>query len=155
MTIDSRAKGARGETIARDALRVLTNYNWERVPGSGALDPKHGLKGDLYIPNCNNAYCVEVKNYAEDQISTKILTGKSPLILDWWEQAVRQGKQIDKKPLLVFKHDRSKLFAAFEDEAFQNYNKITFEIKEYIFSISLLDDFVKNENPKWEKPLKS
>lgn len=153
MPIDSRAKGARGETVARDALRSLTGLNWERVPGSGALDPKHMLKGDLYIPNCNNAYCVEVKNYADDQISTKLLTGKSPLIIDWWEQALRQGKQVDKKPLLIFKHDRSKLFAAFEDEQWQNYRKIKFELVDYEFSVALLDDFVKHENPQWQKAL--
>ena len=49
--VDPRAKGARAETQVRDKLRELTALNWERVPSSGALDPKHGLKGDLYVPN--------------------------------------------------------------------------------------------------------
>ena len=45
--VDSRAKGARGETIVRDKLRELTGLQWERVPGSGALDPKHKLTSVL------------------------------------------------------------------------------------------------------------
>ncbi len=32
---------------------------FERVPMSGALEY---LKGDLYIPNQNNSYCIEVEN---------------------------------------------------------------------------------------------
>ena len=61
--VDPRAKGATAETKARDELRKLTKLKWERVPGSGALDEKHGLKGDLYVPNEKNLFCVEVKHY--------------------------------------------------------------------------------------------
>jgi len=115
MAVDPRAKGARAETLIRDQLRALTGLMWERVPSSGALDPKHGLKGDLYVPNEKNLYAVEVKHYEEDHLTSAILTGKSPQFLEWWEQAVRQGKQVDKWPLLIFKHDRSKVFCAFQD----------------------------------------
>lgn len=147
--VDSKAKGARGETIVRDAMRSLTGLGWERTPGSGALDPKHQLKGDLYIPNSKNNYCVEVKNYADDELSTKLLTGVSPIMLTWWEQAIRQGIQVDKKPLLVFKHNRSKLFAAFEDAQYKNYSHIDVRIKSCEFRIALLEDFVKQEDPQW------
>ena len=153
--IDSRAKGARGELLVRDTLRSLTGLKWERTPGSGALAPTHQLKGDLYIPNCNNTYCIEVKNYADDQISTKLLTGKTPLVLEWWEQALRQGKQVQKEPLLIFKHDRSKLFVAFNESDNWSYNKITVNVEPYWFQVSLLEDFVVNEEPKWVKPLES
>ena len=50
MSVDPRAKGARTETTVRDLLKKHTGLAWERVPGSGALDPKHQLKGDLYVP---------------------------------------------------------------------------------------------------------
>lgn len=72
--VDPRAKGARTETVVRDLLRKLTGLVWERVPGSGALDPKHLLKGDLYVPGRTNLYSVEVKGYAEDHINSTLLT---------------------------------------------------------------------------------
>ena len=58
--VDSRAKGARGEYLVRDMLREATGYQFERVPNSGALEY---LKGDLYVPNERNRFCIEVKNY--------------------------------------------------------------------------------------------
>jgi hypothetical protein len=83
------------------------------VPASGALGAEHGLKGDLYLPKLHTDWCVEVKHYKDDQISTKLITGKSPIFYDWWEQTVREANQIDKSPLLLFKHDRSKWFVAY------------------------------------------
>ena len=102
MSVDPRAKGARAETLIRDKLREYTGLQWERVPSSGALDPKHGLKGDLYVPNEKNLYVVEVKHYAEDHLTSKVLTDKTPQLLEWWGQAVRQGIQVSKTPLLPF-----------------------------------------------------
>ena len=69
MVVDARAKGARTETTVRDLLKKHTGLGWERVPGSGALDPKHLLKGDLYVPGRTNLWCVEVKGYAEDHLT--------------------------------------------------------------------------------------
>ena len=121
--VDPRAKGARAETQVRDKLRELTALNWERVPSSGALDPKHGLKGDLYVPNEKNLYCVEVKHYADDHLTSSILTAQEPQLVTWWQQTLRQGKQVNKIPLLVFKHDRSRMFCAFSDLEKPNFNK--------------------------------
>ena len=114
--VDSRQKGARGETIIRDKLRSLTRLNWERIPGSGALDEKHGLKGDLYVPNEKNLFCIEVKSYKDDPINSKTVFNKSE-IKKWWEQAVRQGKQVDREPMLIYKFNRSKPYVCvrFED----------------------------------------
>lgn len=111
--VDSRQKGARAETAARDILRKYTKLGWERTPGSGALDEKHKLKGDLYIPDCKNKFCVEVKHYKDDHLTSKILTDKNPQLLEWWNQAERQANQVDRVPLLLFKFDRSKWFVAF------------------------------------------
>ena len=147
--VDSREKGARAETVARDALRKLSKLQWERTPGSGALDPKHLLKGDLYIPGAKNLYVVEVKHYAEDHLTSALLTHKKPQFFEWWEQAVRQGKQVKQKPLLIFKFDRSKLFVGYEDIPFGVYNYMFVNAHGYEVYISLLEDWYENEQPKF------
>lgn len=149
MSVDPRAKGARAETQMRDQLRTLTNLNWERVPSSGALDPKHGLKGDLYIPNEKNLYAVECKSYADCCIDHSLISGKSPQIIEWLEQAIRQGVQVSKKPLLIFKHDRSKNYCAFLDMPEGEYPYMFISKNNYEFYISLLEDYVINNNPKF------
>lgn len=147
--VDSRDKGARAETVVRDVMRKATGLGWERTPGSGALDPKHLLKGDIYVPGKDNLYCVEVKHYCKDHFTSAILTGKSPQLLVWWEQAVRQGKQVGKKPLLIFKHDRSKLFCAWDDFVESDINHVYVNINDYVFYIALLEDWLQNEHPKF------
>ena len=99
--VDSRAKGARGEYLVRDLLRESTNLQFERVPMSGALEY---LKGDLYVPNEKNLYCIEVKNYAETPLTDKILTQKKTNNLSrWWKKIVQQAKSGNQQPLLFFK----------------------------------------------------
>ncbi len=110
--VDSRQKGARAETALVKKLKEDTGLNWKRVPGSGALHQDHGLKGDVYVPNEHNYYCCEVKHYKDCQLTSKVLTDKDPMLLQWWTQAVRQGEQTNKEPILFFKHDRSKWFVA-------------------------------------------
>ncbi len=149
MVVDSRAKGARAETLIRDTLREMTNLNWERVPSSGALDPKHGLKGDLYIPNEKNLWAVEAKHYADDQVTSSILTAKDPILIQWWDQAVRQGNQVQKMPLLIFKYDRSKLFVAFSDLPTGLYDHIAVCAKGHYFYVALLNDWFYEERPKF------
>ena len=147
--VDSRAKGARTETVVRDALKKHTGLGWERVPGSGALDPKHQLKADLYVPGRTNLYAVEVKGYAEDHISSALLTGKNPQLIEFWKQSVRQGHQVNKKPLLAFKFDRSKIFVAFLDMPTGNYRYIFVSIDGHEFYVALLEDWLVNEQPKF------
>lgn len=144
--VDSRDKGARTELKVRDFLRLHTELPWNRVPSSGALHEKHGLKGDLYVPNTKNVYCVEVKGYADDHLTSQILTSKNPTLLDWWRQTMRQAKQVDRKPLLFFKFDRSKIFVAFEElPATDNYNYIHINRENIQFFVSLAEDWITNE----------
>jgi len=109
--VDSRAKGARGEYLVRDMLREYTDLKFERVPASGALEY---LKGDLYVPNEKNRFCIEVKNYADSPLNDKVFTNKTNNLVKWWtkiqEQAIDQGQE----PLLFFKYNRSKIFAVTE-----------------------------------------
>jgi Holliday junction resolvase len=149
--VDSRQKGARTETLARDMLRKHTGLAWERVPGSGALDAKHGLKGDLYVPNKNNLFCVEVKGYAEDHINSGLLTHKTPQIIEWWQQTQRQARQVDKLPLLIFKYDRSKLFGAtvIVDNNMMDRRWLMFYSPDYEFYMFLLEDWLTNSTTKF------
>lgn len=148
MVVDARAKGARTENTVKDMLKKHTGLGWERVPGSGALDPKHQLKADLYVPGRTNLYAVEVKGYAEDHLTSALLTGKSPQLIQFWEQSVRQGKQVNKRPLLCFKFDRSKVFVAFEDMPSNNSYRYMFVcIEGYEFYVALLEDWLTHERP--------
>lgn len=148
--IDSRAKGRAAELKARDELRKLTGLNWERTPMSGALGAQHKLKGDLYVPETALKYCVEVKHYKDDHINTKILSGVKPIFFDWWEQTKREAKQMDKYPLLLFKHNRSKWFVAFCNPTVQlrvfdnNIKAMTIQPDEIM--ICLLKDFCSVED---------
>lgn len=145
----SKEKGTRAELYVRDYLRKITSLPWERVPGSGALDPKHKLKADLYLPDMKNYYCVEVKHYAEDHINSGLLTNKNPQLLDFWKQTVREALQVNRMPLLIFKFDRSKLFCAFEDMPTQNYRFLFMSIDGYEFFVALLEDWITKEAPKF------
>jgi Holliday junction resolvase len=147
--VDSREKGARAETAAKGLLIKHTNLGWERVPASGALNPKHKLKGDLYIPEKSNVYAVEVKHYKEDHISSKMLTDKQPQIVKWWEQSVRQAEQISKKPLLIFKFDRSKFFVAFLEPKPSTSLKYFKYNNTHKFYIAKLEEWLEKEKPNF------
>lgn len=142
--VDSRDKGSRAELAARDILRQHSGLKWERTPGSGALGAQHKLKGDLYIPECTNVFCVEVKHYKDDHLTSKVLTDKNAQFMDWWEQTIRESAQVGKHPLLIYKFDRSKWFVAFKAMDFVLYDKVQryIEIKynhHYIATMKLED----------------
>lgn len=152
--IDVRAKGAKAETDAKTILKKHTGLGWERTPGSGALDEKHGLKGDLYIPNKENIYCVEVKHYQDDHLTSQILTGKTPQFIEWWNQTTRQGEQVGRKPLLIFKHNRSKMFVAYKDMPnyiHKDYRILLITALGHEVYVSLLEDWLIYEKPEFIK----
>lgn len=107
--VDSRAKGQRGEYLVRDMLRDATGLQFERVPSSGALSY---LKGDLYVPDAKNIFCIEVKNYEKSPLTDKIFTNKTNYFLQWWDKIVKQAELKLQQPLLFFKYSRSKVFVA-------------------------------------------
>lgn len=146
--VDSKEKGARAELLVRDTLRKHTGLQFERTPLSGALDARYGLKADLYIPNAINIYAIEIKHYREDHISSKILTDKNPQLIKFWEQTIREAKETNKVPLLIFKFDRSKLFVAFNNIIPNgNYSYLYHECENHDFYISLLEDWLIHESP--------
>jgi len=99
------------------------------------------LKGDIYIPNAANRFCIEVKHYKDDHLTSKILTSKNPQLMEWWLQAVRQGEQVDMSPMLFFKFDRSKWFmATYLDIDIENQIVIRYEDHEFsIYSVNDVD----------------
>jgi len=154
--VDSRQKGARAEAAAKGLLKKHTGLDWQRTPGSGSLNAAHKLKGDLYIPDAKNKFCVEVKHYKDDHLTSKIITDKSPQLLKWWEQTIRQGKQTDRVPLLLFKFDRSKWFVAFTSGALNKdygiigeYKYITINTYDTIINIAKLEEWLEQEDLEW------
>ena len=111
--VDSRAKGARGEYLVRDMLRTASGLKFERVPSSGALSY---LKGDLYVPDERNVFCIEVKNYEKSPLTDKVFTNKTNYLVQWWEKIKHQASLKDQDPLLFFKYSRSKVFVVTETE---------------------------------------
>lgn len=150
MAVDSRAKGARAEDAAAKYLYEKTGLQFKRVPLSGALHSSHQLKGDLYLVNSLNIYCIEVKHYASDNLSSKVLTDKEPVLLGWWNQTVREAAQISRKPLLIYKFDRSKWFMASEDwPSSDDYRWVFVNIDGRQFFTAKLDDWLNYENPRF------
>ena len=110
--VDSRAKGARGEYLVRDMLRLATGLTFERVPSSGALSY---LKGDLYLPDEKNVFCIEVKNYESSPLSDKVFTApRTNNLIKWWKKVVQQAEGGNQEPLLFFKYNRSAVFVVTE-----------------------------------------
>ena len=147
--VDVRAKGAKAETDAKIILKKHTGLGWERIPASGALDPKHGLKGDLYLPNKDNVYCVEVKHYSDCHIDHTLISGKNPQLIEWIIQAKRQDVKTNRKWLLILKLDRSKLFVSFEDLPIGEFPFIFINKNGHEFYISLLEDYLINNSPRF------
>ena len=111
--VDSRAKGARGEYLVRDMLRDATKLPFERVPASGALAY---LKGDLYVPNEKNIYCIEVKNYADSPFNDSIFTAlRTNNLIRWWKKVEKQAHGGNQEPLLFFKYNRSTVFVVYRE----------------------------------------
>ena len=150
MAVDSRAKGARAESDMAKFLKEKTGLDFKRVPLSGGLHQSHGLKGDLYLVNSLNIYCIEVKHYKDDHFSSKILTDKTPQILEWWLQTIRESAQISRYPLLIYKFDRSKIFVAFkEPPSTEDYRYAFFNMDGHQFFTAKLDDWLEHEKPRF------
>jgi len=143
--VDPRAKGAEGERQVRDLLKKHTQLGFERVPYSGALD---FLKGDIFLPNMHNNYCIEVKFYKDSHFNDKILTAlKSNIFIQWWKQTTEQAKKAGAKPILFFKHNRSKIFVAQRDEPENGLNYMY--VSHLGCYVSLAHEWLLLENPSF------
>jgi len=143
--VDSRAKGQRGEYLVRDMLRDASGLQFERVPSSGALAY---LKGDLYIPDANNAFCIEVKNYEKSPLSDKVFTNKTNYLLLWWEKIVKQAELKLQQPLLFFKYSRSKVFVVTN---IKPENTKYMHISWLDCYVCLAEEWLENEKMEWTR----
>lgn len=141
--VNSRQKGATGETVVCATLCKHTGLLFERVPGSGCGK----IKGDVYVANRNNAYCIEVKNYADSHLSDKVLTSKTNLITVWWTKLKSQAKACGQAPLLVFKYNRSKTFVGTSTKPAKVNNYLYISALDCY--IMLFDEWLDNEEIKW------
>jgi hypothetical protein len=76
----------------------------------------------------------------------------NPQLSQFWEQTVRESGQVNKKPLLIYKYDRSKLYACMDD--------LLVEQKDYPhrylyshegFYITRLEQWINFCKPEWTK----
>jgi Holliday junction resolvase len=146
MTVNVRAKGARGETLVRDLLRKHSGLGFERVPCSGALPY---LKGDLYVPHYSNRFCIEVKNYAESHFNDKIFTSKTNNLVLWWNKLQEQAKNSKQEPLLFFKYNRSKVFVVTSIKPVNT--EMFVDIRWLSCYIILAEEWLEKEKIKWSK----
>lgn len=117
---------------------------FERTPASGALAY---AKGDLWLPSQNCAYCIEIKHYADSHFNDKIFTSKTNNVVVWWNKIKKQAAECGKKPLLIFKYNRSKLFVctATKPAATENY----IDIRWLGCYTMLLEEWLKKEEITW------
>ncbi len=143
--VDSRAKGQRGEYLVRDMLRDASGLQFERVPSSGALAY---LKGDLYIPDANNAFCIEVKNYEKSPLSDKVFTNTTNYIIQWWTKVCEQADAFNQLPLLFFKYSRSKVFVVTN---IKPENTKYMHISWLDCYVCLAEEWLENEKMEWTR----
>jgi Holliday junction resolvase len=140
--IDSRAKGRTAEYKVRDRLRKHTGLdNWERVPLSGAGH----IKGDVYLSNERNRYCIEVKSYAEDQIHSNLLNDSTSQFEKFWAQATREAEEMKAEPILVFKKNRGKWRIATENGEMITPELIFQPTEEICLFIYLFDNWLETK----------
>ena len=136
----SKAKGSSFEAKIAERFTSEFGKDFKRVPLSGALE---WMKGDIICIQDTAwfPYCTECKHYASLDWNS-LLTAKSNDMFSFWKQTQREAEVMKKKPLLVFRWDRSKDYVAFDDDT---------EVKSFImvnsfghsFKIALLDDWIQ------------
>ena len=145
MSNPSKIKGSAYEAKITKLLTEVFGKEFRRVPLSGSLE---WLKGDIFVPTDTAwfPYTIECKHYAEIDWSN-LLTAKTSDLHNFWKQTQREAAVMKRKPLLIFRWNRSKDYVAYDD-----YIKVDdyVEINSFgnRFKISLLDQWliaVKNQ----------
>lgn len=139
MVNKSKIKGSSYEAKIRDILTKELKIEFKRMPLSGSLEY---LKGDLWTPHDTAAwpYCIECKHYAEVNWNG-LLTAKTSDLLNFWRQAVREAEVMKKKPLVIYRWDRSKDYICWNDGINLNI-QITYSGFGCDFKMGLLQDWL-------------
>lgn len=86
-----------------------------RVPLSGGWNNREqfGTFGDIICSDPQFPFCVEVKKQEKLELA-HLLTSSKPILLEWWDQCVRETPE-GKIPLLVFCKNNLEELCAVED----------------------------------------
>ena len=140
MVNKSKIKGSAYEAKIKRYLNSHLDFEFERMPLSGAIEY---LKGDLWTPHDTAGwpYCIECKHYKDIQWNN-LLTAKTTDLLQFWRQAEREAEVMKKKPLLIFRWNRSKDFIGWNDDIVVDHYV---EVKSFgcHFKITQLDDWIR------------
>jgi len=136
----SKIKGSVYEAKIRDLLTKELDIEFKRMPLSGSLEY---LKGDLWTPFDTAAwpYCIECKHYA-NVTWNNVLTAKTSDLLNFWRQAEREAEVMKKKPLVIYRWNRSKDYICWNDEISLE-NQINIKTFDVEFKMGLLSDWIK------------
>lgn len=139
MVNKSKVKGSTYEAKIRDLLSKELNLEFKRMPLSGSLEY---LKGDLWVPSDTASwpYVVECKHYKEVNWNS-LLTAKSSDLISFWKQAYDAAIVMKKKPLVIYRWDRSKDYICFDDNICLDH-QIHCKIFGYNFKMGLLSDWL-------------
>jgi hypothetical protein len=139
MVNKSKVKGSSYEAKIRDYLTAELKIEFKRMPLSGSLEY---LKGDLWTPHDTAAwpYCIECKHYAEVNWNN-LLTAKSTELLSFWKQAQREALVMKKKPLVIYRWNRSKDYVCWDDDISINHY-IHCNVFDSSFKMGLLSDWI-------------
>lgn len=116
MAINSRTKGSRNERSVAKIMADWTGYDFSRVPASGGLHWKSAnSSGDIICTDQTHGtrfpFSIECKFHEELDMLPLIqgLIGKkSNKILLFWEQALKDGKEHNKVPLVFMRRNGMK-----------------------------------------------
>ena len=141
--VNSRQKGHKAELLVINMLERHTQLPFQQTPGSGSGK----IKGDIYLEHHKNVFCIEVKFYKDDAISTKVFTNKSNNFVQWWAKTCQQAEDTQLMPLLFFKANHAQFFVATKIKPKNvDYMHISF-LDAYI---CLAEKWLEKEKQEWE-----
>ena len=135
----SKIKGSAYEAKIRDLLTNELKIEFKRMPLSGSLEY---LKGDLWTPfdTAGWPYCIECKHYKEVNWNN-LLTAKSSDLYKFWNQTQREAKVMKKKPLLIYRWNRSKDYICWNDDI-KLKHQIEVNCFDHHFYMGILTDWI-------------
>ena len=160
--VDSRGKGNRGEYKVRDLLQKWWGKEFVKTPKSGGFATKQFRKdwnagADVTTADPTFPFSVEVK-WQEKWDLDMLLTAPHNKVWGWWEQTLRQARDVDKWPLLVFKRNRRPWLVMMREMPDMTNAQLNFITRaqmrvidtdgEYAY-IMLFDDLLDEEVAKW------
>lgn len=130
----------KGHNFERKVAKIFSEW-WgrevRRTPMSGGSGIS-GLHSDL-VADEKFPFSVECKKYKEVRLSS-FLTTENNLLIQWWEQALKESFENIKVAMVVFAENRGEIFVMISKAWLLGLNKDISELKKYI----ILDSFGKH-----------